>query len=41
MESSIVEEYLEAVYKLQVEGKRLGSTELARELRVSPASQRR
>ena len=38
MESSIVEEYLEAVYKLQGEGKRLGSTELSRELNVSPAS---
>jgi DtxR family transcriptional regulator, Mn-dependent transcriptional regulator len=38
MESSIVEEYLEAVYKLQAEGKKLGSTELSRELKVSPAS---
>jgi DtxR family Mn-dependent transcriptional regulator len=38
METSIVEEYLEAVYKLQVDGKRLGSSELSRQLKVSPAS---
>lgn len=38
MESSIVEEYLEAIYKLQEDGKRLGSTELSRQLKVSAAS---
>lgn len=38
MESPIVQEYLEAIYKLHQEGKKLGSTELGKELAVSPAS---
>ncbi|HUI71823.1 MAG TPA: metal-dependent transcriptional regulator [Spirochaetia bacterium] len=38
MESPIVEEYLEAIYKLHHEGKKLGTTELGKELAVSPAS---
>jgi DtxR family Mn-dependent transcriptional regulator len=38
METSIVEEYLEAVYKLQGSGKKLGTSELSRQLGVSPAS---
>ncbi|HVP19477.1 MAG TPA: metal-dependent transcriptional regulator [Spirochaetia bacterium] len=38
MESPIVEEYLEAIYKLHQEGKKLGTTELGKELAVSPAS---
>ncbi len=38
MASPIVEEYLEAVYKLQSDGRRLGTTELGREMAVSPAS---
>ena len=38
MESPIVEEYLEAIFKLHQEGKRLGTSELGKELAVSPAS---
>jgi len=38
MESPIVQEYLEAIYKLHQEGRRLGTTELGKELAVSPAS---
>ncbi|HTP60101.1 MAG TPA: metal-dependent transcriptional regulator [Spirochaetia bacterium] len=38
MESPIVEEYLEAIYKLNQESRRLGTTELGKELAVSPAS---
>ncbi len=38
MESPIVEEYLEAIYKLHQDGKKLGTTELGKELLVSPAS---
>ena len=38
MATAIVEEYLEAIYKLQAEEKALGTTELGRELKVSPAS---
>lgn len=38
MESPIVQEYLEAIYKLQSEGKRFGTTELGRGLGVSAAS---
>ena len=38
MESPIVEEYLEAIYKLHQEGRKLGTTELGKELAVSPAS---
>ncbi len=38
MESPIVQEYLEAIYKLHDEGKKLGTTELGRELDVSAAS---
>jgi DtxR family Mn-dependent transcriptional regulator len=38
MESPIVEEYLEAIYKLHQEGRKLGTTELGKELAVSAAS---
>lgn len=38
MSSPIVEEYLEAIFKLQSEGKALGTSELGKELGVSPAS---
>ncbi len=38
MSSPIVEEYLEAIYKLQAPDRLLGTTELGRELKVSPAS---
>ena len=38
MTTPIVEEYLEAIYKLQAAEKTLGTTELGRELKVSPAS---
>ena len=38
MESAVVEEYLEAIYKLHHEGRKLGTTELGKELAVSPAS---
>ena len=38
MATPIVEEYLEAIYKLQAAGKALGTTELGKELKVSPAS---
>lgn len=38
METMIVEEYLEAVFKLGGREKKLGSTKLSRELNVSPAS---
>jgi len=38
MATPIVEEYLEAIYKLQGAGKALGTTELGKELRVSAAS---
>jgi len=38
MESAVVEEYLEAIYKLAADGKKLGTTELGKELAVSPAS---
>ena len=38
MQSPVVEEYLEAIYKLATDGKRLGTTELGKELAVSPAS---
>ena len=38
MASPIVEEYLEAIYKLQAEDKPLGTTELGKMLGVSPAS---
>ena len=38
MESPIVEEYLEAIYKLHTDGRKLGTTELGKELAVSPAS---
>jgi DtxR family Mn-dependent transcriptional regulator len=38
MESPIVQEYLEAIYKLHADGRKLGTTELGKELAVSPAS---
>ncbi|RJQ50990.1 MAG: metal-dependent transcriptional regulator [Actinobacteria bacterium] len=38
MASPVVEEYLEAIYKLQADGKSLGTSELGKELGVSPAS---
>lgn len=38
MATPIVEEYLEAIYKLQEAERALGTTELGRELKVSPAS---
>jgi len=38
MESPIVQEYLEAIFKLLEDAKGLGTTELGRELGVSPAS---
>ena len=38
MATPIVEEYLEAIYKLQAAGKALGTTELGKELKVSAAS---
>ena len=38
MSTPIVEEYLEAIYKLQAAGRPLGTTELGRELKVSAAS---
>jgi DtxR family Mn-dependent transcriptional regulator len=38
VESPIVEEYLEAIYKLHEEGKKLGTTQLGHELSVSAAS---
>src|SRR5512142_3055540 len=38
MATPIVEEYLEAIYKLQASQKALGTTELGKELKVSPAS---
>lgn len=38
MESPIVQEYLEAIYKLNHDGRKLGTTELGKELSVSPAS---
>ncbi len=38
MATPIVEEYLEAIYKLQAAEKPLGTTELGKELNVSPAS---
>jgi DtxR family Mn-dependent transcriptional regulator len=38
MATPIVEEYLEAIYKLQADRKALGTTELGKELGVSPAS---
>jgi DtxR family Mn-dependent transcriptional regulator len=38
MATPIVEEYLEAIYKLQAGGRPLGTTELGRELKVSAAS---
>jgi DtxR family Mn-dependent transcriptional regulator len=38
MATPIVEEYLEAIYKLQAAEKVLGTTELGKQLKVSPAS---
>jgi len=38
MATPIVEEYLEAIYKLQCSGRALGTTELGKELKVSAAS---
>ena len=38
MSSPIVEEYLEAIYKLQTPDRPLGTTELGKQLSVSPAS---
>jgi len=38
MESPIVEEYLEAIYKLQASGKQPGPTDLGKALAVSPPS---
>ena len=38
MTTPIVEEYLEAIYKLQAGGRPLGTTELGKELKVSAAS---
>jgi DtxR family Mn-dependent transcriptional regulator len=38
MATPIVEEYQEAIYKLQAAGKALGTTELGKELKVSAAS---
>ncbi len=38
MATPIVEEYLEAIYKLQSSGRALGTTELGKELKVSAAS---
>ena len=38
MESPVVEEYLEAIYKLKQDGEKLGTTKLGKELSVSAAS---
>ncbi len=38
MDSPIVEEYLEAIYKLTADGGKLGTTRLGKELSVSPAT---
>jgi DtxR family Mn-dependent transcriptional regulator len=38
MESPIVQKYLEVICKLQLEGRKFGTTELGRGLNVSPAS---
>jgi len=38
MESPVVQEYLEAICRLQLEGRKPGTTELGRALGVSPAS---